>query len=122
MARRASDEAKSEAGRMIMRSLEDAIEAMKSPGKVEDKFTVRTVDLNLEERSYSADDVRKLRMRLHVSQEIFARLLGVSASTVQAWEQGKGAPQGPLSILLADIEDDPGTWLSRRLKQTTANA
>lgn len=45
--------------------------------------------------------VRSIRDRLGLSQAEFAGLLRVSKSTLQNWEQGRRAPEGPaLSLLL----------------------
>lgn len=51
--------------------------------------------------------VRELRQRLSVSQTIFAQMLGVSASTVRAWEQGKREPEGPAARLLQLADRHP---------------
>lgn len=44
--------------------------------------------------------IREIRHKLSVSQAIFAEMLGVSASSVRAWEQGKREPDGPARRLL----------------------
>jgi putative transcriptional regulator len=44
--------------------------------------------------------IREVRQKLGVSQAIFAEMLGVSASTVRAWEQGKREPEGPARRVL----------------------
>jgi putative transcriptional regulator len=38
-------------------------------------------------------DVRAIRRRLHKSQSEFARMIGVSVSTLQNWEQGRVDPK-----------------------------
>jgi putative transcriptional regulator len=53
---------------------------------------------------YSADDVRRIRIRLKMSQAGFARLLQVSSKTVQSWEQGTRRPQQSSARLLQFIE------------------
>ena len=53
---------------------------------------------------YSADDVRRIRMGLNMSQAGFARLLQVSNKTVQSWEQGTRRPQQSSARLLQFIE------------------
>jgi putative transcriptional regulator len=35
-----------------------------------------------------------------LSQSKFAKLLGISTSTLQNWEQGRRKPEGPAKILL----------------------
>ena len=40
----------------------------------------------------TAEDVRQLRESLRMTQEEFAREVGVSFSTVSRWERGRGEP------------------------------
>jgi putative transcriptional regulator len=40
------------------------------------------------------------RMKLGVSQSVFAQLLGVSVRTLQEWEQGRREPSGAARTLL----------------------
>lgn len=51
--------------------------------------------------------IREIRQKLSVSQAIFAQMLGVSASTVRAWEQGRREPEGPARRLLQVAEAHP---------------
>jgi putative transcriptional regulator len=53
---------------------------------------------------YTAEDVRRIRTRLSMSQAGFARLLQVSSKTVQSWEQGTRRPQQSSARLLQFIE------------------
>jgi putative transcriptional regulator len=48
----------------------------------------------------SASDVTRVRNRLGLSQNKFARLLGISENTLQNWEQGRRKPAGPAKVLL----------------------
>jgi len=49
---------------------------------------------------FEPDDVRQIREKLHKSQSEFARMIGVSVSTLQNWEQGRRQPEGPARALL----------------------
>jgi putative transcriptional regulator len=51
--------------------------------------------------------IREIRHKLSVSQAIFAEMLGVSASSIRAWEQGKREPDGPARRLLQIAEMYP---------------
>lgn len=51
--------------------------------------------------------IREIRHKLSVSQAVFAQMLGVSASSVRAWEQGKREPEGPTRRLLQIAETHP---------------
>jgi putative transcriptional regulator len=42
----------------------------------------------------SPSKIRKIRVRSHVSQAVFAALLNTSVSTVQKWEIGQQRPTG----------------------------
>jgi len=48
-----------------------------------------------------------IRAKLKLSQSAFAGLLGVSMRTLQDWEQGRRAPQGPAVALLRIAEQHP---------------
>jgi putative transcriptional regulator len=57
--------------------------------------------------TYGATDIRKLRESVDVSQAQFARMIGVSKSTLQNWEQGRRHPRGPAKALLRVFQKDP---------------
>jgi putative transcriptional regulator len=44
--------------------------------------------------------VVRVRSQLGLSQTKFASLLGISADTLQNWEQGRRSPTGPAKVLL----------------------
>lgn len=50
--------------------------------------------------SFENPDPKQIRKRLGLSQNKFAKLLGISTSTLQNWEQGRRKPEGPAKILL----------------------
>jgi putative transcriptional regulator len=52
-------------------------------------------------------DVRALRERLGLSQEVFAERFQISLRTIQEWEQRRRVPEGPALTLLRVIERDP---------------
>ena len=52
------------------------------------------------EFSFENPDPKQIRERLGLSQNKFARLLGISTSTLQNWEQGRRKPEGPAKVLL----------------------
>ena len=45
-------------------------------------------------------DVRHIRAAYGLTQEGFARMLGISVATLRNWEQGRRRPEGPARILL----------------------
>lgn len=48
----------------------------------------------------TANDIVQVRNRLGLSQNKFARLLGISENTLQNWEQGRRRPGGAAKVLL----------------------
>jgi putative transcriptional regulator len=60
-------------------------------------------------RSDVPDDVnvKALRQSLDLSQKDFALRFGLSAGTLQHWEQGDRRPEGPARVLLTLIAHNP---------------
>jgi putative transcriptional regulator len=52
-------------------------------------------------------DVGKVRGKVGLSQDEFARALGVSLGTLRNWEQKRVRPDGPARVLLTVIDRDP---------------
>ena len=52
-------------------------------------------------------DVASIRAETGLSQDRFARSIGVSPKTLRNWEQGRRAPQGPARVLLALVAKRP---------------
>lgn len=53
-------------------------------------------------------DIRALRARLGMTQDVFADTFGFSVGSVRNWEQGIRRPERAARLLLAVIEKDPG--------------
>jgi DNA-binding transcriptional regulator YiaG len=79
------------------------------PQKEEKQFTARTVEVP-DPPKFEAARVRALRLRLGLSQSLFARLVGVSTVLVQSWEQGVRVPSPIARRLLGVFEQDPDQW------------
>ena len=95
----------------VVSGLTEFRDSIRAGERIEKRFTMRTVDLELEPQPYTADEVRDTRDSLKASQAVFAKLLAVSVKTVQAWEQG-GSPPKPMACRLLDMmNQDPGRWL-----------
>jgi putative transcriptional regulator len=52
-------------------------------------------------------DVARIRKNLAMSQREFATYFGVSARTIQEWEQGRAVPSQPSRALLVVIDREP---------------
>jgi len=74
-----------------------------------DEITMREVEgLCLpSKRPFRPEDIRRIRTSNHVSQAVFAAILGIGKTTVQQWEQGQKKPSGPAQRLL-DLIDRKG--------------
>jgi putative transcriptional regulator len=56
---------------------------------------------------HAEPDVRAIRERLGLSQSRFAAMIGVSARTLQNWEQKRREPEGPAKALLRVVDRSP---------------
>ena len=52
-------------------------------------------------------NVRKIRRRLGLSQEAFARKYGFALSAVRDWEQGRRTPERSARVLLKIVDKEP---------------
>lgn len=55
----------------------------------------------------TATQIKKIRLREHVSQPVFAKYLNISTSTIKQWEQGEKHPRGT-SLKLLNLVKDKG--------------
>ncbi len=55
----------------------------------------------------AAPEIKMVRETLHVSQNEFALMIGVSVRTLQNWEQGRRKPEGPAKALLRIASRNP---------------
>lgn len=55
-------------------------------------------------QGFQPEDMGRICMTNHVSQAVFAAILGISKTTVQQWEQGQKKPSGPAQRLLDLID------------------
>ena len=71
-----------------------------------DEITMRKIDALClpTKRPFQPEDIRRIRSAYHVSQAVFAALLGTGKTTVQQWEQGQKKPSGPAQRLLDLID------------------
>jgi putative transcriptional regulator len=51
-------------------------------------------------KHYTAEQIKRIRLKSFASQGVFAAYLNTSTSTVQKWEQGAKKPNGPSLKLL----------------------
>ncbi|AGA26027.1 helix-turn-helix domain-containing protein [Singulisphaera acidiphila] len=99
----------------IIGALSDFSDAIASGEPIEEKFTIRTVELKLQPRSYNPEDVKKTRALLKASQPLFAKFLGVDVKTIRSWEQGLRAPSPMACRFMDEINLSPEHWGERLL-------
>lgn len=74
-----------------------------------------------------SDRLRKIRRDTHLSQEDFAHMLGVKASTFASWESGRNQPERILALaaLIEEAFDVPAAWtlglMDRPVRRTDTN-
>lgn len=56
-------------------------------------------------RDFKAKEIKQMRLREQVSQNVFAKYLNTSISTVKQWENGDKHPRGTSLKLLNLVED-----------------
>lgn len=89
----------------IAASVHEMVEGFQEIGLI-DKRTMRGFDdlCITPATPLSAEQIRALREREHVSQPVFARHLNVSKNLVSDWERGVKRPGGPALRLLTIIQ------------------
>ena len=58
--------------------------------------------------TFRPEEIRSIRIETGLTQAVFAKYLGVSVKTVEAWEAGRNHPDGAACRLLALTQSDPG--------------
>ena len=106
----------------IISGLEGFADALEAGKDITREFTCRKVVLNLQPTCYTADLVRDVRKQLGLSQALFSQFLGVSTSTVQAWEQGEKTPKEIACRFMDEIRQDPSYWRKRFLDMAERKA
>jgi len=82
----------------IKKGLEEAIAFAEGKQNGTKAHHVRTVE------------VKKLRVKIGVTQNAFAIAFGISFTTLQRWEKGEQSPRGPALILLNLLQKEPRTF------------
>ena len=95
----------------ILNTIHDDMAALHGSGAVDD-ITMRNFDALCYLDAlcltpvpvYTADRIKQVRERNHISQSVLAAYLCVSIKAVQRWEQGTSKPSGATAKLLAIAE------------------
>lgn len=88
-----------------LESIHESASALHAIGAIS-KITLRRFDescIAAVPAAMSAQEIKAIRERNHVSQPVFARYLNTSASTVKQWEAGDKHPSGMALKLLSIV-------------------
>lgn len=86
----------------IKLGLEQAIEYERGSLKA-NKTTLSILPLEI----FTAAEIKKIRNNTGLSQALFAKYMGVSIKTIEAWESGRNQPEGAARRLLSITRDNP---------------
>ncbi len=89
----------------ILKSMHEDMQALHQTGAV-DEVTMRNFDAMCLTAvpEYTAEHIKQVRNKYHVSQSVLAAYLCVTPKAVQRWEQGTSKPSGATAKLLALAE------------------
>ena len=91
----------------LEKGLQEAIDFEKGRGKA------KTTTLMIEPvKKYSNEDIKRIRNEAGMTQSVFAKYMGVSPKTVEAWELGRTHPTGPAYRLIDILSDGKEETLS----------
>lgn len=72
-----------------------------------DGIVIRSTTIEIPDiPDYSADEIRRVRRISKMTQAMFAKFMGVSVKTVEAWERGVNHPTGPARRLMSFLESE----------------
>ena len=74
---------------MLMQSMREGAEILNGTREPSRRFVVE-----------KKEDVQQVRQTFHLSQNTFAKFMGVSVGTIRNWEQGRRHPTGAARVLL----------------------
>lgn len=100
-------------GDTIIEGLTEFADALHGNEPLTKRFNCRRITVDLDPTKYDPVMVRQTREILKATQAVFAKFLGVSTRTVQAWENGSNAPNDMASRFMDEIRRDPKYWRLR---------
>lgn len=86
----------------IIKGLNEAIEYEKGELRNVTVNRVRIASLP----HFHGPEIKAIREKHRLSQQVFARAIGVSKKTVEAWEADRNVPEGPAQRMLELIDKD----------------
>lgn len=72
------------------------------------RIKARTAKVRVEPLvKFDKAEIKEIRNNTKMTQVVFAKFLGVSPKTVEAWEAGRNMPDGPARRILSMLKQDP---------------
>jgi putative transcriptional regulator len=87
----------SKAGKEIIAGAEQALAYLKGDKTKGRAYMVRNRDI----------DVKAIREKLHMTQEVFSETFAIPVSTLKKWESSNRIPEGPTKAYLMVIDQNP---------------
>ena len=69
------------------------------------KLTARDIDIPAPV-NYTGKEILSIRKKLHCSQQVFAKMIGVTADTVSKWERDARRPEKVVCRFLRVLEEE----------------
>lgn len=117
--RKAQQRTTGSVGMKIIEGLREFTEALENDEPIAERFTCRSITLDLVPMAYDQKAVKATRTLLRASQGIFAQFLGVSVKSVRAWEQGTNTPSEIACRFMDEIRRNPEYWRGRLRESIT---
>lgn len=57
--------------------------------------------------TFTSSEIKEIRNKTGLTQALFAKYMGVSVKTVEAWEAGKNSPEGAARRMLSLTRNNP---------------
>ncbi len=78
---------------------------------------LKALGVKIPQVEINAKAIQEIRKKTNLSQNVFAKILNVSSSSVKQWEQGKRTPTGSTKVLLELLRMNSDI-LNYRIKST----
>jgi len=75
------------------------------------KKILKTHSVKLKTPSLTAAELKSVRVKLNLSQAVFAQFLHTGVTTYQNWEQGLAKPNKQAILLIKMVDKNPATLL-----------
>ena len=87
----------------IMKGLHEALEFEKGnkKGSKVHKITIKEI------RTYTPEEIKEIRLKANMTQNVFASCIGVTKKAVEAWECGRTSPDGAARRTIGLLADNP---------------